>query len=117
MPNMGRDGVAVDLDAHSNFDMSTWPVPTYFCWMCSQDRLMFMRSAAMATVRARRLWGGARAVAAGARRSFWPLAAFCPAESCRARGALASAVEAKGLYRGALKPVGLDAAGLGDAGG
>ena len=33
----------------------------------------------------RRLLGGARAVAPGARRSFWPLAAFCPAESCGAR--------------------------------
>ena len=87
------------FEAHSNFDMSTWPVPTYFCWMCSHDRLMFIRSAAMAAVRARRrggfaatgvtrrALGGARAVAAGARRSFWPLAAFCPAESCRGRGA------------------------------
>ena len=38
---------------------------------------------------------------------------FALLQAAGARGALASAVEAKGLYRQALKPVGLDAAGLG----
>ena len=109
------------FEAHSNLLMSTWPVPTYFCWMCSHDRFMFIRSAAMAAVRARRrggcsrghaarflpgprgaLLGGAREFAAGARRSFGALLGarrscrwrrFALLKAAGARGALASAVE------------------------
>ena len=73
---------------------------------------MFMWSAAMVALR------GRAAARGGPRRSFWPLAAFCPAESCGgARRGARFGFEAKGLYGRALKPVGLDAAGLGVAGG
>ena len=56
--------------------------------------------AAAATGATRRALGGARAVAAGARRSFWPLAAFCPAESCGGAARRSLRLERPKGYRG-----------------
>ena len=77
---------------------------------------MFMRSAAMVALRGRLAapsWearGRSRRARGGL---FGRWRRFALLQAAGARGALASAVEAKGLYRQALKPVGLDAAGLG----
>ena len=80
---------------------------------------MFIRSAAMAAVGARRR--GGRAVTGVTRRPlgrraggrgrgaavFWPLAAFCPAERCGARGALARLERLKGYLGERLRQSGL----------
>ena len=70
---------------------------------------MFMRSAAIFG------FGGARRLAAGARRLLAAGRFYSSIEAAGARGLAPSAGEAKGLSRRALTPVGLDAAGLGVA--